>query len=353
MSYPIIIFGAGATKDYDCEGIKAFEPPLNEGIFDIKIIMKLLGIKEKQLHYGEVSRLLEELKTKDPKYDTVEKKLKKIKEEAKTNNGSHKKVPLIFLEFRLKDCFLKISEKCRENSKRNNYKVLISSIEKYIKDPEVLYLTLNYDTLLDESLGIVSISDNNYAKSLVDEDCYLDKKLIKAHGSCDWGYCLRKTKESLNQSGREFTAFHPELSNIFDDIYGDPLKKREIIRTISHEIQNVEGEHIQYVPAIGLPIEKKKLICPDIHKEELLKAFNSTDRILIIGWRGVDDDIREIMSKEIKKPVKTLIVSGGKEDADVVKQNLATINKLDCETTAHTFSTFVSDEKNIENFLKG
>lgn len=328
MAYPIIILGAGASRDYalssDNDEKKLFRPPVTSELFDMEISDKFLGFNPEVSILA--SRVINETNNGE---QSMEECLTKIK-----NNKNEKQfIQLIGLQFYLQDLFREISNNYYRD--KNNYKHLIDVIRSSNEIRGACIVNFNYDLLLERELPYHPIKTID---SLIRDD---EIKVIKIHGAYNWGYVFKDLtlEHAFEGNSREFIKQRlQELAPLNNGIlFKHPLNrdKKRNDRYLKEDqvykyMENVEDESETryFSPAVAVPLTNKSWVCPDEHTEELKTALEETDRILIIGWSANDsmllDLIKQKFEKRDNKPI-IYIVSADEESAIEIKKKMKDI----------------------------
>lgn len=219
-----------------------------------------------------------------------------------------------------------------------NYEILVT---KLLRLKEVVFVSLNYDLLLDNAL-VTTDSDKS------DMDWYIrtarrNWSLIKLHGSVDWGREL-----SSPRGDKDFTA--PNANT--------PLSSKIWLRTGS--LDAIRGfpfdssvyasrEQKLYFPALAAPVgESDELVCPPEHVRFLRDRLAESQpmHLLMVGYSGIDHEVVRLI-RESERGIKTLtIVDQGKEAAWGVANRLAEQGVTSAKTPVFAcdgFDTWVRD----------
>lgn len=316
MAYPLIIFGAGASYDYSSAGKGQRIAPLTKDLVNDDFLPPdLLST------YHGVGDLLAEI---IPKVKGNGQSFEEVltKEKERTFHLPPMRKQFIALEFYLKALFERISksdfiirgmssdDRGRMNN-MNNYGLILNRIKTYTENRACI-VTFNYDTLFEQALH------SNTPQSMID---YIknDIKIIKLHGSHDWGYA-------------EYTNYqHARVNNNFEWCLKFPA-------SIDEMRDNKEPRHMQEIkiakkyskdpmdwfPAIAMPlIGKDKHICPADHIKKLEEIIPLIDRILVIGWRAADSLLLETLKKYLQPMgYKMLVVSSNLEEAKQIAKKI-------------------------------
>jgi len=179
----------------------------------------------------------------------------------------------------------------------DNYTRLISEV---LELPETVFVTLNYDTLLDERLSIYS--------PLQTLDHYIAHRepqwsLVKLHGSVNWGRALR---------GPASFSFHEPPPEVQVD--------SEIVLTASPKagLAELRAQGTQtYFPALSVPVgQEDELVCPPAHVDFLSESLRTAQglHLLVIGYSAYDQEVLRLI-RDSGTTVASLMVVNRGEDA--------------------------------------
>ena len=189
-----------------------------------------------------------------------------------------------------------------QNSLMSTNNLVILAIDKL---DEVLFLTLNYDTLLEIPLA------KNFGIDFSEETHYINQNgwsLVKLHGSTNW-----------------YRSFPFQTQNASDDEYFKMLKTIPLPLPLQNNfiLINMSGYGNKYIgnspvyPAITVPVDGKYDInCPKAHEEKAKDFLTNCHNYLIIGTSGKDQDLLDLL-KNHAKGGKVLAV--GKEEKMINK----------------------------------
>jgi hypothetical protein len=176
----------------------------------------------------------------------------------------------------------------------------------------VCFITLNYDTILDQGLGkLDSISD------IGDYIYYGRWSLIKLHGSVDWGY--HPIDEVSVDAPPADLADHLDTnihlgghSRVHDEGPPRHAKLRGMAET-------------KLFPALTVPVgEQDEVVCPDSHQAFLDDRLASVGELhlLIVGYSAYDRTVIERIERS-RKRIRTLtVVNDGWAGANAVVERL-------------------------------
>lgn len=166
---------------------------------------------------------------------------------------------------------------------------------------ETVFVTLNYDTLLDGRLTLHSALDSL--------DAYVDEKrpwsLVKLHGSVNW---MRRILSPIEFRGGEGSDLSGPIQRLGEQL---ELDDEIVLRDVGREVRNTRWDGNEaFYPAISVPLgSEDEFSCRDDHVEFLrarLKAFDGL-HVLVIGYSGVDSSLRSIF-EESGNSLRTLTV---------------------------------------------
>jgi hypothetical protein len=299
----MVVLGAGASRDL--AGMRSLNqpwlPPLTDDLVGNtpSVQAVLNGIPDRAAS-GLVSELRKTLSSGGL---TLETALDQIA-------GSTGQTTREFVAFRLfiRDYMRSVSEYAVSNvGGATNQSHLVRRIEQYRQrtDGSVLYVTFNYDTILDQALS------GQYGWHPVNDplDRYLaDSRfsLIKLHGSCDWSQVtelpvdgwmpgrvwrdsdvpafklqlLKAADRGLVSEGDEYRASYsthdgPDAWVERPSISPDPITRLEATPPFLR------------MPAVAVPLgTKARFACPSRHVQRLDAALSKVDLILTVGWKA-------------------------------------------------------------------
>lgn len=195
-----------------------------------------------------------------------------------------------------------------------NYKGLLDLIEHARKpDDTVCIVTFNYDTMLEaalpESVGITIRAIDDYVASK-------SYKVIKLHGSVNWGREVETPLENVHAVGDEriVNELIERAATIKVTDRYHVVQQRPIVRLDAQR---------PLAPAIAIPVQKKGTFgCPVDHVDALKACLPQVQRLLVIGWRATDAPFLELLHEHGRQAIRGLVVAGGPERATAVIDNL-------------------------------
>lgn len=312
----MIILGAGASYDSIFTDDNANEeesayysdflnwrPPLGKDLFSYNhefdsIIKSFPGAESFQ---SEISAC-----------DDIEELFQNKYELSKQRNGINIHLQIINVQFYLQALFEAISRRYIKFAP-SNYDILVrKAYEYYIKtDEQILFVTFNYDTLLEKSIEKIC----NFKIEGMEDYIKHPLKIIKPHGSWNW---FRKTKV-IDDLGRALISQGSFSRYLYDPTHLqtslnmiDSLLEDFYLLNLTFDQLGMQHTNFLLFPQIIIPLRTKDdFVLPQSHLEELWKFLEGVNEILIIGWKANEAHFHKMMKERIKsKQVKILYVCG-------------------------------------------
>lgn len=193
----------------------------------------------------------------------------------------------------------------RYTTQPDNYDLLVTTLTRL---PEVVFITLNYDTLLDDRLH-ATVAPIDSLDAYVDPDRHWS--LVKLHGSVNWGREMR-TKENQLYDPNPDVGIDDEI--VWRGGFGATL----------HELRGGPTGPFFY-PALAVPVgEEDELVCPPAHARFLRDKLTAIDgaHLLVIGYSGYDQEVLRVF-QDCGTPVRSLyVVNAGRDAAAEVASRL-------------------------------
>ena len=309
-----VILGAGASFDVRGEGSPAirpeFRPPLAKDLFDIenhKAYWEILNI----YHGAKVltQRLAPIISSGQA---SVESALKKYAEHPDDRIRSHFKCIPAYL----RDLIHVAS---------SSYTYMPSSyielaIELLAEQPhDVLFIVLNYDTLLESALSW-------FDKKLQFDNisAYIDPnhpaKVVKFHGSTNW------------------FAGIPESSNIsWDnaieqfDISAKVAEGQVRIKNNVSVVRDSHDSNLKLYPILTAPLAGKgvsDVVCPESHIKVAKEFLSDCQKFIIIGTSGLDEDLLSFLDSTLGSSITYYhvhIVGSGSETDEAQRRFIGSV----------------------------
>lgn len=325
------MLGAGASADCSSEAIAGastqWRPPLVQELFETRFASVLNQYPLAQFAAADIRRL-------DPSALSIERFLKE-NYAGSTSELTRRK----FLSVPLYLQHLLLAVSTQYTPQPDNYDLLISRIFEQL-DLETLFVTLNYDLLLDRRLDTISPLDNL--------DDYLGRdrgwSLIKLHGSVDWGRRIlgAETVNETNPSAHlryadGITLCRGPLSEI-RGVSPTPLRRREV---------SPHGPSDLY-PCLSVPLgEEDELACPSEHTAYLIDRMQLAQglHLLVIGYSAIDREVLHLIGQTDTRIRTTAIINRDKIAATEVYQ------RLDAQLRRDLGATFIY-ERSFNDFVQ-
>ncbi len=208
---------------------------------------------------------------------------------------------------------------------------------------EVLFLTLNYDTLLEIPLA------RNFGVDFSNEVDYINQSgwlLVKLHGSTNWYRPFPQEAQALDDAEYFQILKSTQLPL--------PLQKHFVFFKIFEHAKKYDGNTPVY-PAITVPVDGKYDInCPETHQAKAKEFLADCHNYLIIGTSGKDQDLLDLL-KNNAKGGRTLLVGREEASTNKTRENFMLAvpqlqNNFDAYFHQRGFSQFIDGGK-LDDFL--
>jgi hypothetical protein len=167
----------------------------------------------------------------------------------------------------------------------NYYRLMTGAL----KLPEVAFITLNYDTLLDDRLRLDGPIDS------LEDYVHPGRSwaLIKLHGSVDWGVPI------LGPGTPQNLAYNPPARI---DVRRNDIRLRRV-GNIDQVRVDAEGSEWLY-PALSVPVgTRDEFSCPDSHIDHLRKLMAAQEHldVLMLGYSALDAEVLTLFKDSGKR----------------------------------------------------
>jgi hypothetical protein len=354
----LTIFGAGASYDsVDLDVVPSmrnavrhntqFRPPLANQLFDERP-----EFVDAMNEYSQMSAIVPRLRRAAESGLAIETQLRDIQTEA--DSFPPRRSHLMALEFYLSEILDgPVRQWIRAAGRATNYAELIDQILRNTRDNPSLFVTFNYDRMLENAF--TDVLGWEFSRSLLS---YIAGgfALIKPHGSVNWAQVLQDTEILQDRINRAVGVFHHSpggiaISDVINQAASLPFQDGRIIFRPDRGVPNLDPWH----PAIAIPLDRSKtFVCPRSHLDRLNHDLEHVSRILIIGWRAAEQHFLNVLQARLPKnrPLSLCIVD--KDDgAEATHWNLqAPMRQIitfdPVELHAGGFSEFVRQGKVLE-----
>lgn len=203
-----------------------------------------------------------------------------------------------------------------------NYRTLLDDIERwrFSKTENVCLVSFNYDKILDSALAKSGINIQNLSDYIANKNY----KLIKIHGSVDWGHEVQNHAE-LGIDLQRMNAWEITVQLIREAADLKFTERYHVVTSLPIAKWEDSARVAAIFPAIALPVTKKSTFeCPEEHLRCLKECLPMVTKILTIGWRGQEEHFLELLRKHLGPRPRMMIVAGGRDEANQIGNNLVT-----------------------------
>jgi len=289
----MVILGAGASYDSSPDRLPigltdlglGHRPPLAANLFEVREHFAQARAQFPQFH-----ELIAHLLPQDGR--SIEEVLQEFQDDAPRDPRRY--VQLAAIRYYLQQAFKRlIPQWMLLTGGVLNHITLLDKIRSYVDPHEpVLFVTFNYDTLLEEALfkhdkRITFGKIDDYVLGRVPDRF----RVFKLHGSVNWGRCLTSGPSVVTQSQQ---ARGPWGS-------AEIMIENAAALGLSDDYCVVTDDKAGFVgpplfPAIAIPVVSKATFeCPPAHVDMLRNLIPEVDRILAIGWRANERDFLNML----------------------------------------------------------
>ena len=319
-----VILGAGASYDVVPEDSQlviepVFRPPLTSGLFDIA---GNRSNREVIADYPGAQVLAPELDAIGRRGADLESALRHFAEHPDPQTQQHfKQIPAY-----IRDVLQRSSEKYAHYP--HAYLSLVRQLLGEYKH-DVLFLVLNYDTLLEWAL---TQYDSQLTFQIITDYVAPGRRaaVVKMHGSVNW----------FNRSDSDEPWLHWVRSL---DVLAEPVDY-----VIDDEVQRVRAEagrdgKLRYYPILTAPLAGKDFRCPNDHIFEAGKFLFACKKFLIVGTSGKDDDLHGLLNKNLNSSEGRYLlhIVGGSDVGDArsnLEENIGVFREGRRELRTNAFS---------------
>lgn len=289
----VVIIGAGASFASG-RYASADRPPLTRRLFETD---KAKALLRTYVLANNASRVIRRRMEAD---DTVafEQALRSLREDGL----AHRRQMSLALPPYLQALMLEYSQELYADAER--YSVLIDELLKL--ETHILFVSLNYDTLLDSNLAAFSRLDK------IGDYVSLDRKwsLIKPHGSANWFIELDRGFDPTRPSDDLVIPRHMNIRSV-------PVEDFALAKVRDVPFVNEHGPARRY-PAIALPEgPKDELVLPPEHLDHLTWTLDEAHEIdvLCLGYSALDTEVLDLIAKRKARIRRMTIVNRDPEAA--------------------------------------
>jgi hypothetical protein len=310
----MVIFGAGASYDSMPSRPAAgrrhpledqTRPPLASELFENRgIFAAALG------EFPECRAIVPWLRK--PR-GTLESELQRLQDEEQNYPARHSQLAAVRYYLQL------MLWRCEQGWKNlamgiTNYASLLDMVEQWRQshDESACFVTFNYDTLLEDALQVVGMGINTISDYITADPRYF---VIKLHGSVTWFREVVSPTDFRMQEGehgirQQLIRRAAQLAVGNRYVQGNP-----------GTIAILEGKIV--FPAIAIPVERKSQFeCPADHLEALRSRLPKVRKVLIVGWRAMEEHFLSLLNEHLQAPLEVMVVEGSNKGASEVEGRL-------------------------------
>jgi hypothetical protein len=311
----VVLTGAGASYDCASELVDKNElmrPPLVKDLFAREFAEILGRYPLAQAAAADIRRAIA------PESQNAVPLERHLRERMRDSDDAHTKRRYRQIPLYLQDVLYTVGDTNGGGytTEPDNYNALVN---RALELDDVLFLTLNYDTLLDDRLFIYD--------SLDSLDAYVSNPkwaLVKLHGSVNWGRPIPflKPEPALAEVDRAMGVGLPidrfQIINRLIDTPRELLTDEDIELRLQPRLDERRyDDPTVYYPAVSVPVgEQDELVCPLEHLNAAREFLHREDALdlLVIGYSGLDREVLELL-RASGKPLRRLLVANGSEPA--------------------------------------
>ena len=337
----LVIIGAGASYDSaisrpilpNVHGDlpMSSRPPLANGLFQERNVFFTAAH-----NHPHFQPLVHRLRPSEKR--SIEAVLEEIANEADTY--SKRKAQLLSIRYYIKHAIGScVGKWLEEVDGSTNYRVLLDLIQQFTNDNDrILLATFNYDNLVEKALQ----HELGYGFDRIDDYAASSRRfpLFKLHGSTDWARYVQHNRVPYPEMIKNAERLVPT------DII---LKEDEAIEDTVHGWG--------FIPAIAIPMQTKQdFECPPQHLQQFAAYLPKVKKILMIGWRGLEDHFIKILNHHLIRVQSMLVVS--KDDTNEIAERFPhrlanrAVEIMKVETFDKGFSEFIDSPAVIRSFLQ-
>ena len=325
-----VILGAGASFDSALRGRfgvdESWKPPLATELFEPSASNVSSGTvhSQRRSNFGNILQkyprarsLAGVLARETGRGASFEEVLRGLRDDEPHVALQFQQVPLY-----LQELLKVVSDEFVQSTSTDNLDALVSRLLRKSID-QVAFITLNYDLLLEQSLDAAgdSITQQRIDAGMRWYTGGSPKwKLLKLHGSVDWG-----RKLGLNRGRVTVTEFQEMPREVLQAVDHHLLRDSEL-GAIEHlgdacDLWNLDGDI--FYPALAVPVDDYySPVCPNDHLAEMEAFLRDCQNFLVIGARGKDADLCDLLGRCVQKCMKLGIVSASEAGAEETYGNL-------------------------------
>ena len=312
----LVIVGAGASWDSvpGAEPGDRYRPPLAKDLFAEKPdYVELLN------DFPHAAPIVSRVRMALGAGASLESVLEEIRGESNANPV--KRGQLLGVQFYLRALIAQSSDAWQTvHGGVTNYAALADVVEacRVRVDGSVIYVTFNYDTLLESGLRPIGIE-------FPDMESYLTAKssVVKVHGSVNWGQIVTAPESAFPEFPTGGYIPPSLLCERIDqlvlgeyvvddgDLFAKPL------------ISGLSLGQERAIPAIAIPTQtKENFACPRKHIDALKSVLPSVRGVVAIGWRGAEEHFLKLLREGVPNQTQAFVVNESREACEATASKL-------------------------------
>jgi hypothetical protein len=231
-----------------------------------------------------------------------------------------------------------------ETAGRTNHALMVRTIEHWRRPRKenVLYVTFNYDTVLDQALaGQYGWSPDSILSTYIADDRF---QLFKLHGSCNWGQ-LTSYISPFGTGPTDGAGWTREYRTLILKLAAESaIGLTHYLRLLPGRLNRGQdwaapidsGGPYLMLPALAVPMRTKaRFACPPEHVEELRRLLPQVDRIISIGWKAGEPDFLELLGS-VQKNSRLVAINRTARSRRTVVENIGKVAGIIAEPDDET-----------------
>ena len=222
---------------------------------------------------------------------------------------------------------------------------------------EVLFLTLNYDTLLERDL--LAFKRSVYSFDKIDDYINQERhaKVVKVHGSSNWFRPLH----ALNKRHSDGFDWTSVLDNYGLRLMDNSIHIAPDSKTLTKDLgaknfpsMDTAWGTMPVYPVLTAPLAEKgesDLVCPEPHTKFAMNFMSKCPKFLVIGTSGNDADLFSLISRSAPQPQMVHFVNADLASARNLAQRYeSAIENFGAGASVHSHGSGFGDYLASENF---
>ncbi|MBI2767146.1 MAG: SIR2 family protein [Chloroflexi bacterium] len=300
----VVLMGAGASHDvanYTFQPRPEFRPPLATGLFQTEAFW---NIAKTYVGMNTMWSLLAAETTENSAFALEERLSQLLNHHNVYMRRAFKAIPL-YLRDLLSACSLQYVPHPETYAR-----LVVGLIADH--PHQVDFLTLNYDTLLEQALSAFTQHAFNAFEHYISSPEF---SIVKLHGSINWwGAMAIRGSQPPNPTGWWAASLDAlDLRNWVPE--PDDSAVMEVPGPAQYFVATLRDERVAAMyPLITAPLIEKTALsfrCPPPHVDRARQALEQCDKVLIIGCSGWDSHVLELMNTTLTgRPLVSFVGAG-------------------------------------------